>query len=126
MNVVDSSGWLEYFSGGAGAEFFAPAIQDSESLLVPTVVVYEVFKRVVQLRGRRLARTRIAIMERGKSVDLTRLIAVKAARISVAHKLSMADSMIYATAVAHKATLWTQDADFSALPNVRYRAPAAG
>jgi predicted nucleic acid-binding protein len=112
---------LEYFNGGAAAEFFAPAIQDSESLLVPTVVLYEVFKRVLQLRGRRLARTSTAMMERGKSVDLTTSIAVKAARISVAHKLSMADSMIYTTAVAHNATLWTQDAEFSALPNVRYR-----
>jgi predicted nucleic acid-binding protein len=121
LNVVDSSGWLEYLSGGSATTFFAAAIEDSESLIVPTVSIYEVFKRIVQLHGERVALDKIGVMRRGTSVDLTDAFALSAARISLHHKLPMADSIIYATARAFDATLWTQDADFKGLPGIRYR-----
>ena len=121
MNVVDSSGWMEYLSGSPATAFFAAAIEDSESLIVPTVSIYEVFKRIVQLHGERVALDKIGVMRRGTSVDLTDSFALSAARISLEHTLPMADSIIYATARAFDATLWTQDADFKGLPGIRYR-----
>jgi predicted nucleic acid-binding protein len=124
MNVVDSSAWLEYFADGPAAGFFAPAIEDAAKLIVPTVSVYEVFKRVLQQRSENAALTAVAVMQQGEVVDLTASLALSAATLSAAHKLPMADSIMYATARAFGATLWTQDADFEHLPRVRFR-PAA-
>jgi predicted nucleic acid-binding protein len=121
MNVVDSSAWLEYFADGPAAGFFAPAIEDAARLIVPTVSVYEVFKRVLQQRSENAALTAVAVMQQGEVVDLTASLALSAATLSVAHKLPMADSIMYATARAFGATLWTQDADFEHLPRVRLR-----
>lgn len=125
MNVVDSSGWLEYFADGPNAAFFAPAIEATRELLVPTLSLYEVFKRVLQQRGENAALTAVAVMQQGEVVDLTPPLALSAATLSVTHKLPMADSIMYATARAFSATLWTQDADFEHLPNVRFRAAAS-
>lgn len=122
MNVVDSSAWLEYFADGPSAGYFAGAIENSADLIVPTVSVYEVFKRVLQQRGENAALTAVAVMQQGDVVDLTAPLALSAATLSVTHKLPMADSIMYATARAFSATLWTQDADFEHLPNVRFRA----
>lgn len=124
MNVVDSSAWLEYFADGPAAGFFARAIEDSAGLIVPSVSVYEVFKRVLQQRGENAALSAVAVMQQGEVVDLTAPLALSAATLSVKHKLPVADSIMYATARAFAATLWTQDADFEHLPNVRFR-PAA-
>jgi predicted nucleic acid-binding protein len=121
VNVVDSSGWLEYFADGPSASFFAPAIEDTTDLIVPTVSLYEVFKRVLQQRGENAALTAVAVMQQGEVVDLTGSLALSAATLSAAHKLPLADSVMYATARAFDATLWTQDADFEKLPHVRYR-----
>ena len=121
MNVVDSSGWLEYFADGPSAGFFAPAIEDATDLLVPTLSLYEVFKRVLQQRGENAALTAIAVMQQSEVVELTAPLALSAATISVRHKLPMADSVMYATARAFDATLWTQDADFENLPHIRFR-----
>ena len=121
MNVVDSSAWLEYFADGAGAGYFASAIESPAELIVPTVSVYEVFKRVLQQRGENAALTAVAIMQQGEVVELTAPLALSAATLSVKHKLPMADSIMYATARAFSATLWTQDADFEDLPHVRFR-----
>ena len=121
MNVVDSSAWLEYFADGPGAGYFAAAIEDPTDLIVPTVSVYEVFKRVLQQRGENAALTAVAIMQQGEVVELTAPLALSAATLSVKHKLPMADSIMYATARAFSATLWTQDADFEDLPHVRFR-----
>jgi predicted nucleic acid-binding protein len=120
MNVVDSSGWLEYFAAGSNAGFFAPAIRNTEQLLVPTVCLYEVFKRVlVQLSAEEALRA-AGVMSLGEVIDLSRDIALSAAQLSVEHKLAMADSFILATARAHEAVLWTQDEHFKGLPDVRY------
>jgi predicted nucleic acid-binding protein len=120
MNVVDSSGWLEYFAGGANAHFFAPAVTEIDALAVPTICMYEVFKRLLAQRGEESALQAIGIMSLGNIVDLNREIAVSAAVISSDLKIAMADSIILATTRAHDATLWTQDADFYGIDGVQY------
>jgi predicted nucleic acid-binding protein len=120
MNVIDSSGWLEYFVGGENAPFFAPAIQDVENVVVPTVSIYEVFKRTLIEKSRTDALEAVAIMYDGKVVDLDREIALMAADLSFELKLPMADSIILATARAYDATLWTQDEHFKDIDGVKY------
>lgn len=119
MNLVDSSGWLEYFADGKNADFFAASIEDTEKLVVSTINIYEVFKRILIQRDEHSALQAVAIMEQGKVVDLSSEISLSAAQISSEFKIPMADSMIYATARASKATLWTQDIDFEGLDNVK-------
>jgi len=121
MNLVDSSGWLEYFAGSEHANFFASSIEDTENLIVSTINVYEVFKRILGQRDEHSALQAVAIMEQGHVIDLTSEISMSAAQISNEYKIPMADSMIYATARASKATLWTQDADFEGLENVQFQ-----
>jgi len=120
VRVVDSSGWLEFFGDGPNADFFAPAIEDVAGLVVPTLSLYEVFKRVLQQRGEGEALQAVAVMMEGRLVDLTAEVALDAARISLDMKLPMADSVMLATARAYGAELWTQDADFEGLEGVRY------
>jgi len=121
MNVVDSSAWLEYFSAGPNADFFAGAITQTDELVVPSVTLYEVFKKVLQELDEDRALQTVAAMQQGTVVDLDGRVALLAARLSVEKALPMADSVILATAGVHGATLWTQDADFQGLPNVEYR-----
>ena len=121
MNVVDSSGWLEYFGGGPNGAWFAPTLQATAELIVPTISVYEVFKRILMQRGEEEALSAVGFMSLGQAVELTREIALEAAALSLAHRLPMADSIILATAQAHHATLWTQDEHFQGLPGVEYR-----
>src|SRR4030067_3096903 len=125
MNGVDSSGWLEYFADGPNADFFAPAVERLSELLVPTLSVYEVFKRVFQQRGEGEALRAIAYMQQGEVVALDTEIALSAAKVSLELKLPMADSIMLATAKRHEASLWTQDADFKAIEGVRYIAASA-
>lgn len=121
MNLVDSSGWLEYFAEGPGADFFAPAIEQSSRLLVPTLVLYEVCKRLMVQRGERVALEAIAAMRQSTVIDLTADLAIAGAQAGVQKQLPLADSIIYATARAHRAILWTQDGDFEGLEGVRFR-----
>ena len=120
MNVVDSSGWLEYFADGENADFFAPAIEDSENLLVPVICLYEVYKRVAQLNDVSAAHTSVSDMLSGRLVFVDDSLALSAAQISLELKLAMADSFILAAARAHSATLWNQDEHFKELTGVRY------
>jgi predicted nucleic acid-binding protein len=120
MNVVDSSGWLEYFADGPNADFFAPAIENIAELIIPSITVYEVFKRVLQQRGEEDALQSVAVMMQGRVIDLDVVVALSAASISADLRLPMADSIILATARAYNATLWTQDADFENVDGVRY------
>ncbi len=124
MNVVDSSGWLEYFADGANAEFFARPITDTRRLIVPTISLLEVFKRVLQQRGENAALQAVAHMHQGEVVDLDADIALSAAHLGVSHKLPLADSVMLATARRHGAALWTQDADFEGIEGVRCIAKA--
>lgn len=121
MNVVDSSAWLEYFTGGPNAEYFANAIEDVSSLLVPSITIYEVFKKVLLERGEEAALQVVAQMKTGHLVELEEDLAIDAARLSVAHKVPMADSIILATARSRDAWVWTQDDDFKGLNKVNYR-----
>jgi predicted nucleic acid-binding protein len=120
MNVVDSSGWLEYFADGPNADFFAPAIENAAELVVPSLSMYEVFKRVLQQRGEDDALQAVGVMAQGLVVDVNMEMAINAAKISVELRLPMADSIILATARAYSATLWTQDADFQNIEGVQY------
>ena len=120
MNVVDSSGWLEYFADGTNAENFAPAIRDADALVVPSITVFEVFKRVRQQRDSEAALRAVTQMRRGRLVDLDADLAIAAADLSSGLGLPLADSVILATAKAEGATLWTQDADFEGLPDVEF------
>ena len=120
MNVVDSSGWLEYFTDGPNAGFFAPAIENASELVVPTISIYEVFKRVFQQRSEGDALQAVAVMQQGAVVDFDTTIALSAAHLSVELGLPMADSVMLATARAHGATLWTQDTDFKGIDDVEW------
>ena len=120
MNVVDSSGWLEYFADGGNADFFAGPLEDNDGLQVPTISLYEVFKHVLINRSEGEALRAFAVMQQGHVVDLDSNIAVSAAKISSQLKISMADSVILATAKANDATLWTQDEDFKEIEGVEY------
>ena len=121
MNLVDSSAWLEYLADGPNAGYFASAIEAPDDLIVPTISLYEVFKRVLQQRSESDALQAVALMGQGEVVDLDGALALTAARLGVDSKLPLADSIILATARRYGATLWTQDADFDGLPDVRYR-----
>ena len=121
MNVVDSSAWLEYFANGPNAAFFAPAIEKTSDLLVPSLTLYEVFKRVLQQRDEGHALQAVAVMEQGSVIDLDAPLALIAARTSIEHRLPLADSIVLATARTHDAVLWTQDADFKGMAGVEYR-----
>jgi len=120
MNVVDSSGWLEYFIDDKNADFFTPTIEDEANLIIPTISIYEVFKRILVEKGKEQALEAIAIMYGGQVVDLTREIALIAAQLSCELKLPMADSIILATARSNDATLWTQDEHFKEIEGVQY------
>jgi predicted nucleic acid-binding protein len=120
MNVVDSCGWLEYFANGSNADFFAPAIMDEPHLIVPTICLYEVFKRMSIQRGKESALDAISRLYRGTVADLSDEIALEAAQVSLEFKLPLAESVILATAHAFNASLWTQDEHFKDLPGVQY------
>lgn len=124
MNVVDSSAWLEYFAEGENAKQFAKIIEAPEDLLVPSITVLEVFKRIAQQRDESTALHYAAVMQQSEVVALDSALALRAATLGIRHKLPLTDSIIYATAQAANATVWTQDADFEGLPNVRYFAKA--
>ena len=125
MNVVDSCGWLEYFSDGVNADFFAPAIESTEDLLVPTLTLFEVFKRILQQRTEADALRAIALMRQGQVIALSDSLALGAARLSFEMKLPLADSIILYSARHHAAKLWTQDAHFAEVEGVCYVRKAA-
>lgn len=120
MNVVDSSGWLEYFSGSKRAELFAEAIEDVDNLIIPSLTLIEVFKKISKERGENIAMKVIAHMQIGKVVDLDSRIALFAAKISLENSIPMADSIIYSTSHLFGALLWTQDNDFRNLSGVKF------
>ena len=116
LNAVDSSAWLEYFADTKRAKLFAAAIEDTDHLIVPLITVYEVFKKFLHERGESDALQAVSAMRSGRVIDLDVSLALEAGRFN----LPLADSLIYATAQAHDATLWTQDQHFEGLPGVKY------
>ena len=120
MNVVDSSAWLAYFADEQNAQHFANAIEAPDSLIVPSITLLEVFKKVAQQRGEGVALQYVAVMQQGRVVSLDASLALLAAALGARHRLPLADSIIYATAKRDNALVWTQDADFDGLENVRF------
>jgi predicted nucleic acid-binding protein len=125
MNLVDTSGWIEYFFGGANATFFAEPIEKTQKLIVPTVCLYEVFKKINMVADEAKALQAIAQMKQGRIVPLSEDLALRASLVSIQHKLPLADSLIYATAQAMAAAIWTEDAHFRDLSGVHYCKPPA-
>ena len=121
MNVVDSSGWIEYYVGGPNATHFEGPLLDLENLLVPSISILEVYRYVLRERGRQDALTVAASMQQGRVLDLDDGLAIEAAELGASLDLPLADSIIYASARSQGATLWTQDADFEGLDDVAYK-----
>ena len=120
MNIVDSSGWLAYFADEPNAKYFIPALQEASTLIVPTVIVYEVFKVILRESNENNALQAFVAMQRGTITGLTPQLAIDASKMSLEHHLPMADSVILATAREYNATLWTQDSDFQKLDGVKF------
>jgi predicted nucleic acid-binding protein len=120
VNLIDSSAWLEYFAGASSARYVVAAIENVDHLLVPTIVLLEVTRRIMQQRDEDAALQVAALMHQGQVVPMDSAIALSAAHFGVAHKLPLADSIILATAKQFDATIWTFDADFKDLAGVKY------
>ena len=120
MNIVDSSGWLAYFADEPSAKHFQIPLQDIESLVVPSITIYEVSKVVLRESGENEALQAVAAMQKVSVVALTTRLAIAASRISLQYRLPMADSIILATAMDSNATIWTQDIHFENIPGVNY------
>jgi predicted nucleic acid-binding protein len=120
MNLVDSSGWLEFFADGPNAADFSVPILNIKDVVVPTICLYEVFKVVLRERSENEALQTIALMRQGNVVDLSLELALKAAKVSTEYRIPMADSIVFATAQTFRATIWTQDEDFKSLPGVKF------
>jgi len=120
MNVVDSSAWLEYFAGTEQAEPFVEAIEATDKLIVPVIVLHEVFKKIILTSGEDAALTAIAHLRQGLVVEIDEDTALNAVKNSIEHALPLADSLIFAIALKYKATLYTQDRHFENIPGVRY------
>ena len=123
MNIVDTSGWLEYFFDSKNADSFSAEIEAVERLVVPTICLYEVFKKVNLVAGEAKALQAVAQMKQGRVVDVTEMVALQASQISIRYKMPMADSLILATTWIEQATLFTQDEHFKGLPGVEYKKP---
>ncbi|MCG8639709.1 MAG: type II toxin-antitoxin system VapC family toxin [Desulfobacterales bacterium] len=120
MNIVDSSGWLEFFAEGPNADEFSKPLSDTEKLIVPSISIFEVFKVVLRERDEDAALMAASLMGQGKVIDLSFELSIQAAKTSYDFKIPMADSIILTTATLYEATVWTQDADFKNFNNVKY------
>jgi predicted nucleic acid-binding protein len=120
MNIIDSSGWLEYFADGPNAHHYLTPLNDTSSLIVPAITVYEVFKVVLRESAENEALQAVAAMQKGKIIDLNANLAMAASKLSLQHNLPMADSIILATARAYDCLIWTQDSDFQHIEGVNH------
>jgi len=125
MNVVDSSGWVEYFQDSLRADLFALAIEQRDQLLVPTIALFEVHKVLSRKLPAELVERCLDVMRLGRVLDLTDQRAIAASKIASQHRLAMADAAMYSMAQEHQATFWTQDMDYQGLPGVRFFAKPA-
>jgi toxin FitB len=120
MNVVDSSCWLEYFAGSKVGDAVAGAIEDIPLLVIPSITLYEVFKKLLSETNEDQALLAVAHMKQGRVIELDADLAIYSAKIGKVNKLALADSIIYATSSKYDCTLWTQDQHFKGLKKVRY------
>ena len=118
--IVDSSGWIEYFVDGPNSEHFAPAIENTEELIVPTIILTEVHRWMLRETSESQALAVAATMKQGKVVPLDGQLSILAAEISHRHRLPLTDGIIYTTTRYLEAELLTQDADLENLLGVRY------
>ena len=122
MNVVDSSGWIEYFLNSPMAAFFAPAAEDVVHLVVPSLSLLEVHRFLSRNFAPAHRDVCLNVMRRARVVDLTDARAIAASEAAQQHKLAMADAVMYSIAREFKAAFWTQDVDYQGLPGVNYQA----
>ena len=120
MNVVDSSGWIEYLTDSKRADMFAAPIEQRDQLLVPTIALFEVHKILSRSLNEDMVDRCLDVMRLGRVLDLTDRRAVAASKIARQHRLALADAAMYSMAREHSATFWTQDVDYDGLPGVRY------
>ena len=125
MNVVDSSGWIEFFKAGANGPLFKPVIEDRAALLVPTIALFEVHKVLSRKLSAEVVEQCLDVMRMGRVLDLTDKRAIAASQVAAEHRLAMADAVMYAIAQEFDATFWTQDVDYEGLDGVRYCAKPA-
>jgi len=120
MNLVDSSGWLEYLTDGKNAKHFTAAIERTDELIVSTINIYEIYKKILSEKDEDTAIQVAGLMQQAKVIEVNSAIAIQAAKLSSLQKIPMADSMIYITARQNDAVVWTQDVDFKDLDGVKY------
>jgi predicted nucleic acid-binding protein len=120
MNVVDSSGWIEFFLAGKNGPLFKPVIEQRDQLLVPVIALYEVHKILSRQIPPEVVEKFLDVMRRGHVLELTDKRAIAASTASSQHGLAMADAAMYSMAQEFKATLWTQDVDYQALAGVKF------
>ncbi len=126
MNLVDASGWLEYFADGPDAAFIAQTLQETESLVVPVITIIEVFERVCREHGEGEALQAVAAMQQGVVVPLDASLALEAGRLAVEHRVSPAAGALLAAAARYEARVWTLDEGLRQIPGVLYRARTRG
>ena len=119
-NVVDSSGWIEYFLDTRRADIFAHAIEATAHLIVPAISFYEVHRFLSRTVSPQEVEEALDVMRRGRVIELTDARAIAASKTAQAHQLAMADAVMYAAAVEFSAQFWTQDVDYKGLPLVQY------
>jgi predicted nucleic acid-binding protein len=120
MNLVDSSGWLEYLADGKNAKFFASVIENTDELIVSVINIYEIYNKVLLEKDENTAIQVVGLMQQAKVIDVTPSIAIQSAKYSYQFKIPMADSIIYSTARMNDSIIWTQDVDFKNLEGVKY------
>ena len=120
MNLVDSSGWIEFFHAGGNGPVFKPVIEDRNALLVPTIALFEVHKVLNRRLPYELVERCLNVMRLGRVLDFTDARAIAASQIAARHQLAMADAAMYSMAQEFGATFWTQDADYQGLVGVNY------
>ena len=120
MNVVDSSGWIEFFQAGHNGPVFKPVIEARGKLLVPVIALYEVHKILSRKTPAAVVASALNVMRLGRVLELTDRRAITASEVASLHGLAMADAVMYAMAQEFKATFWTQDVDYQGLPGVNF------
>lgn len=125
VNVVDASGWLEYFTDGPDAAFFAQTLQEVEELVVPTITILDVFRHVYRHGDEGDALQAAAAMQQGKVVDLDTTAVLSAGRLSVRHDLSPSAGVVLAAARQHEGRVWTLEDELRSVEGVQYR-PRSG
>lgn len=120
MIVVDSSGWVEFFTDGALADEYARRLRNLQLVATPVIVIYEVYKRLKRDLSEDDALIAVSAMQRSRIVSISEELALAAADLSLQHGLAMADALILATAQSFNAELVTSDRDFEHIPGVTY------